>query len=204
MPLDDSHRDALDVLVRGIAAAAGVHASPASPAHITLAAFRGVARETLASALTAALRWTGPFTVHAHGFGLFAGRDPGQLSLHVDVVRSPDLERVHELVLHELLVLGADVAPWSEADAWSPHITLLDRGLDPSGVGVAAAWLAQRHHPSWQIPVRRLLVTGGRGDCDRPAIAVRFGTGAAIELDDTFAKNASRGTNGPPGRADWP
>jgi len=85
-------------------------------------------------------------------------------------VRAAALDALHGRVCAALHRAGAQVAGWSEPNIWYPHITLVDRGLDPAHLGAGVAWLARRHHPSWHIPVDRLQVTGSRPapDRDRP------------------------------------
>lgn len=165
IPVGPDHRRAIDSLAAGAAAAAGV-APPAggSDRHISLLAYEGLARDQAAPALLAAARHLGPLMVHAHGYGFFTGEQPSALTLHVPVVRGPALDLLHARLWAALGDAGAEIAPWSAPDLWSPHLTLLDRTLDPHTLGAAAAWLARRYHPSWNIPVDGILLTGGWPD----------------------------------------
>ena len=161
IPLDGDHVGALGALSRGLAAATGVPASARTRPHVTVVAYTGLSRPAARDALEPAVGVVSPFVLHAHGFGFFSGDDASDLSLHVQVVRTEVLDGLHEAVATALEKAGAEVAGWSRAEQWSPHITLLDRDLHPDTLGAGAAWLAQRHHPSWRVRVDRLLVTGG-------------------------------------------
>jgi hypothetical protein len=117
---------------------------------------------------------TRPFVFHAHGYGFFSGDDPSDLCLHVPVVRSPPLDLLHQALHSALSGAGANVERWSDPDIWSPHITLLDRYLDAAGLGLAAAWLARRHHPSWDIVADQVVLTGGWAEHGRPGSVMRM------------------------------
>lgn len=180
IPLGRDHLQAVELLAAGAAAAAGVARVPGqSGGHVTVLAYQGLDRGAARRALEAAVGNTAPFAVHAHGYGFFTGDDPPDLSLHVPVVRTPVLEAFHDRVWRALARAGADVAKWCRPELWSPHITLLDRALDPSRLGAAAGWLARRHHPSWSISVDRVALIGGWPDHDRPADVLLLRAGAA-------------------------
>ena len=176
VPLDPGHLHAIDELINGVAAAAGLATAPeASNPHLTLIAHSGLGRARVATAIAPVAAATAPFTVHAHGYGFFTGPEPSDLSLHVPVVRSGPLDALHGGLCAALREAGADIAGWSAPEVWSPHITLLDRRLNPARLGAAAAWLAQRHHPSWRIPIDRVATTGGWRQRHRPAAVQPFG-----------------------------
>lgn len=186
LPLDVSHVHVVDELIAGVAAAAGLTPPPeASDPHLTLIAHRGLDSASVASAIAAVAAATAPFTIHAHGYGFFTGPEPSDLSLHVPVVRSAPLEALHGGLCAAVRDAGADIAGWSAPEVWSPHITLLDRQLDPARLGAAAAWLAQRRHPSWRISIDRVAVTGGWAQRHRPALVLPLGCGAGPILDGT-------------------
>jgi 2'-5' RNA ligase len=179
IPLDADHAAALDELAAGVAAAAGTPLLPGrSRPHITLLAHEGLPAEQAAAAVAPVVAATPPFPVHAHGYGLFTGDDPSDLSLHVPVVRDRQLDALHRALASALSDAGAEVAGWSASGWWSPHVTLLDRELDPAALGRAVAWLAQRHHPSWRIPVERVALTGGWRERSRPEVV--FALGSAV------------------------
>ena len=162
IPLDRDHFQAMEVLATGAAAAAGVTRSPrASGGHVTMLAYQGLDRPAVRRAIEGVVSTTGPFSLHAHGYGFFTGDDPPDLSLHVPVVRTAVLDTFHARLWVALRRAGAEVAKWCLPDLWSPHITLLDRALNPESLGAAAGWLARRHHPSWSITVDRVALTGG-------------------------------------------
>jgi 2'-5' RNA ligase len=178
IPLDRDHGAVLAVLADDLARAAGLPA-PAEDrhAHVTVVSYAGLGRSAALEAARAVAADSAPLVVHAHGYGFFTGDDPTGLSLHVPVVRTALLDALHQRVCAALHRAGAQVAGWSEPDIWSPHITLVDRGLDPARLGAGAAWLARRHHPSWNIPVDRLQVIGRPPEPEHDRVDVPFGPG---------------------------
>jgi len=180
IPLDGDHIHALAALTHGIVTGCGLAmTADRTDPHVTLVAYTGLSPEVAHSSIDAVAARTAPFVLHAHGYGFFTGDEPTELSLHVQVVRTRALDTLHRGLRAALHRAGADIAGWSEPDLWSPHITLLDRGLDPVSLGTAARWLAHRRHPSWRMPVDRVVVVGGRRDRSRPRAVVRFGARAA-------------------------
>ena len=161
LPLDRDHQRAVSALVERVMAAVAVPWPAGTRAHITLVAYEGLEREATLHAVAPVADRTMPFAVHAHGYGLFTGPDASDLSLHVPVVRTEALGALHDEVEAALVAAGAAVAPWSQPRLWSPHITLLAHDLSPGALAVAVGSLADRHHPSWEIPLDRLEVTGG-------------------------------------------
>ena len=141
---------------------------------MSLLAYQHLSQGMAARAIEDIVRATAPFVIHAHGYGFFTGDDPTDLTLHVPVVRAPALDRFHARLWAQLRGAGARVAAWSAPDLWSPHLTIVDRTLDPHALGAAATWLARRHHPSWSIPVDRIMLTGGWPD--RGGLIVPFGS----------------------------
>ena len=174
IPIGHDHRRAIDALITAAGAAAGLKCanSPPDP-HVSLIAYEGLSRSAAEAAVERSILVTEPFVVHAHGYGFFTGDHPANLTLHVPVVRAEALNDLHARLWAQLRQAGAEVAPWSAPDLWTPHLTLLDRALDPPALGAAAAWLARRHHPSWSIPVDRVVLTGGWPD--RTGRVIPFG-----------------------------
>ena len=166
--LDEDHERAATSIGAAIAAAAGSEIQPAH-GHITLATYDGISRVIAYRAIQTAVAGASAFVVRTQGYGFFSGNDGRDLSLHVPVVRSPPLDALHEAVYGALVSAGADVACWTAPSHWSPHITLVEGGLDPDSIGAAAAALASRHHPSWRIPVHDLLLVGNRRDDHTPS-----------------------------------
>lgn len=161
IPLDSIHVKLVDALAEGLAAAAGACRAQGGTPHVTLVAYTGVERGAAKAAIAAATADTAPFVVHAHGYGFFLGHDAGDFNVHVPVVRTDSLTDLHRAVLDAIRGAGAQIAASTEPEAWTPHITLLSRALDPTRLGTGVTWLATHHHPSWQIPVDRVVVTGG-------------------------------------------
>src|SRR5690348_11778689 len=114
IPLDRDHVGSLALVAEGLAAGIGLSAAAATAwPHITLAAHYGLAEDELGSVEQLAAATT-PFTVHAHGFGFFTGDRPTSLSLHVPVVRSPELDALHRRICDALHQCGVVIATWSQ------------------------------------------------------------------------------------------
>ena len=177
VPLDASHRDALAALGAAVAAAVGLDLAQHCPRpHITLVALNGLADSTtLKRVVSSVASKAAPFTVHAHGFGFFCGDHQADVNLHVGVVRGRRLDDVQRSLCSALRRAGVTIAPWCEPERWTPHVTLLDHGLDARQLGDAAAWLSRHHHPSWNIPVHRLAITGGWDHRDEAAFDLPIG-----------------------------
>jgi 2'-5' RNA ligase len=127
--------------------------------HITLVSYTDLAPVAAARALKPVARATAPLTLRAHGYGLFTGDAHTDLSLHVMVVRTRALDELQHRSHAALVDAGACVDGISEPGVWTPHITLLDRGLTPALLGRAVEMLAARPHRSWTITVASLAVT---------------------------------------------
>ena len=176
IPLDRDHVAARALLLDGLSAAIGMEAVPEQVGpHVTLVAYDGLDAGAAVAALSDVAAASEPFTMHSHGYGFFTDDDPIGLNLHVPVVREPALEALHQAVSVALAGAGATIAGWTTPTWWTPHITLVDRGLQPDSLGAGAAWLAGRHHPSWRIPVDRLVVVGGWRTRDEPGATLRLG-----------------------------
>ena len=143
IPLDDDHERATTSTVAAMSAAVGATIHPAQRrVHITLVAYDGISRVTAHHAVEAAVADASGFVVHAHGYGFFCGPDGQDLSLHVPVVRSPALDVLHGAIHGALVSAGAEVAGSTDPCCWSPHITLVEAGLDPDSLGACSGWLA--------------------------------------------------------------
>ena len=62
-----------------------------------------------------------PFHVRTSGIGVFTGEHP---VIYIEVIKSPQLMRIHQQIWSALRPLGKDFNPYYEADWWQPHITL--------------------------------------------------------------------------------
>lgn len=178
IPLGRDHLRATEGLAAGAAAAAGLDYRPGETGgHVTVLAYEDLDRAGARRAVEAVVSTTAPFSIHAHGYGFFTGDEPSDLSLRVPVVRTAVLDTFHARLWVALIRAGAGVARWCTPDLWSPHITLLDRALDPGRLGATAGWLARRHHPSWSIIVDSVALTGGWPDHDRAGEVLSLGAG---------------------------
>ena len=133
--------------------------------HISLYALDSATDEQLHARLEQVAGSTAPFRVHAHGYVLFVGDHPSDLSVGVLVVRSTPLSRLQDLVRQACGAEDGALAGQFAHDVWTPHVTLADRDLAPSTMGQVVEQLAARSHPSWSIPIDNLacLVDGADG-----------------------------------------
>ena len=118
----------------------------------------GLAPEAAVQALGPVTAATGPLRVRAHGYGLFTGDEDTDLSLHVVVVRTRELDELQRRSRFALVEAGACVDGISQAAVWTPHVTLLDHSLTPELLGRAVELLARRPHRRWTITLASLAV----------------------------------------------
>ena len=62
-----------------------------------------------------------PFRIRTCGIGLFTGQYP---VIFIQVIKSPQLMRIHQQIWSAIRPLGKDFNPHYEPDVWQPHITL--------------------------------------------------------------------------------
>lgn len=165
LPLDRDHDVAVRTLAAEVAEVVNTpdHLAPDLP-HVTLLAFTGLDVATVQAVVRAAVSDTPPFTIRAHGYGLWSRSAPFGPSLHVPVVRDNTIDALHRGLHQNLAQAGAEIAGWTVPELWSPHITVIAPVLDPHEIGLAVAHLLKRDHPSWHIPVDKLEIVGGRTD----------------------------------------
>jgi 2'-5' RNA ligase len=169
-PLDIDHDRVVTQLSRELASAVGITPAGATRRpHITVASYSGLEPAEAQAALVPVVATAEPFMVRAHGYGVFAGDTDADLSLHVVVVRSQDLDRLHCAVHRTLAGAGGCLAGTTHPSVWTPHITLLDRCLSPRLLGDAVEVLTSRPHRSWSIPLASLAIAR-RGTAVDPEI----------------------------------
>jgi 2'-5' RNA ligase len=159
-PLDPDHVRAAHDLIDQLRAATGVP-EPAPPCwepHVTLVSYVGLPRAVAVEALQEVATATAPFVVRAHGYGFFTGDAPSELCLFVPVVRDGEIDQLQRRLGARLEDAGATLCGQSRPAVWTPHITLLDRCLDPARLSVAVGHLAGRPHPSWNVRLDHLEV----------------------------------------------
>lgn len=130
-----------------------------SQPHITLVSYTGLDPQAAVAALAPVARDLAPVSVRAHGYGVFTGDVDSELSLHVMVVRTRPLDELHRRVRAALVDAGGTPDGTTEPQVWTPHITVLDRGLSPALLGRAVELLAGRPHRSWRVGIATLAVT---------------------------------------------
>jgi 2'-5' RNA ligase len=180
-PLDDDHARAVARLAADLAATLGLapEAVLSRTPHVTLASYTGLDPARVAAALGPVAAATRPFTVRAHGYGIFTGDADCDLSLHVMVVRTRALDELHRRVHAALGAAGAGIAGTTRTSVWSPHITVLDRGLTPGLLAQAIEALTGRAHRTWSIGVASLTIGSGRGGLGRSSITLALGAAPA-------------------------
>ncbi len=173
-PLDLMHARAAGDLASGLVGPSGHRTAATPPWHITVASFEPVSPSVSRQVVAAVAARTDPFVVHAHGYGLFVGAHGSSLIMYVPVVRGPRLEALRVDLHRSLEDAGVRVAHWLDADHWTPHITLIDRDMAEIDVARLAAFVRQRQHPSWHVPVGELAVSTAHGEYSEPiALGVR-------------------------------
>ena len=184
-PLDADHAQAVAQLAVDLAAALSIppEAAACRSPHITLASYTGLEPAPVAAVLAPVAAAIEPFTVRAHGYGVFSGDADADLSLHVVVVRTRALDELHRRVHAALGAAGADQAGTTDPSVWSPHVTVLGRGLTPRLVGRAVEVLARRPHRTWAIGVRSLMIAAPHGDPGRPPLTLTLGAAMAPAAD---------------------
>ena len=174
-PLDRDHIEAVEALVAEVADAMGIPDPERSEPHVTVVAFRGVARPAALAAVTAAVADLPPFVLRAHGFGVFARNGHSGLSLHVPVVRNGELDRAPRTGARRAGRRGGGGGRLESARAVvAAHHGARPRSRRAAEVGAGIERLASRHHPSWHVPVDRLQLRGGWLDRDQPSDEVLF------------------------------
>ncbi|MBN2624578.1 MAG: 2'-5' RNA ligase family protein [Acidimicrobiales bacterium] len=159
--LDADHDREVDRLSHDLADALGIdeaamaHGRP----HITLVSYTGLAPAAAGRALPPVVRDLDPVAVRAHGYGVFCGDADSELSLHVMVVRTRALDELHRRTHAAVVTAGGRPDGTTAPEVWTPHITLLDRGLTPALLGQAVEILAQRPHRSWSLALSEVAVT---------------------------------------------
>lgn len=174
--LDADHERVVTELSHELAELLAIEPAGAAqgPPHITLVSYTDLDATVAADALAPVVRADRPLTVRAHGYGMFTGDRASDLSLHVMVVRTRELDRLHRRTHAALGAAGACLAGNTDPGVWTPHITLLDRGLTPAKLGRAVEALAQRPHRSWTVGLTALAVTPRAPGGARTAPAGRF------------------------------
>lgn len=177
-PLDTDHARLVAQLSTDLATALSLDPARVVPRqpHITIASYTGLGPTRAAEVLAPVLRQVGPFTVRAHGYGMFTGDADSDLSLHVMVVRTRTLDGLHQRVHGALGAAGACLAGTIDPNVWTPHITLLGGGLTPRILGQAVDLLARRPHRTWSIAISSLAIDRRRAGFDMGA-AIALGTG---------------------------
>ncbi|HET6966855.1 MAG TPA: 2'-5' RNA ligase family protein [Ornithinibacter sp.] len=172
-PLDPDHDALVARLSRELAADLSIDPANAVTApHITLVSYTGLSPRAAARALAPVARTTAALTVRAHGYGVFTGDVDTDLSLHVMVVRTRALDELQRRGHAALAAAGACLAGTTDPDVWTPHITLLGRGLTPPLLGRAVELLAHRPHRSWTVGISAVALTRRDAAGDRLTLQV--------------------------------
>lgn len=117
---------------------------------------------------------TAPFQVQTSGLGVFTGGlNP---VLYVNVVRSPQLSHIQQLVWPALTPSSSGIVTYYHPDQWVPHITLGYGDITPENLPEAIR-LLQRWSFTWQISVNNfsLLYTEDNSHQDQLYFRANFG-----------------------------
>lgn len=115
---------------RLLAGVGGIQWEPAPVLHVTLAYAPAVNDAQLYSVATSIHLPDNLFAEFA-GAGIFENGD--ERALHIQVLRSPDLEYLQAAVVEAFGMFGTKLSPFSDPASWQPHITL---GYLPAGVEI--------------------------------------------------------------------
>ena len=102
------------------------------------------------------------FSVRARDLGVFLDGEASPV-LHVPVVRSSALARLHRLLFDELADRGFEIEGRSHPDAWIPHVTIWRDGLTPDLLGAAIRRYASGEPVAWNMRASRLGCLDERG-----------------------------------------
>lgn len=153
--LDAEHTRIVKSLWRELDMRFGVRAISVTPfAHFSYQIADGYAIDRVEEALRSVARSVPRFTVRTTGLGIFTGETP---VLHVPVVKSPTLCRLHRRIWDALDTAGSDVSPLYSPDHWMPHITLGHGDLDTENLPAIMALLAGRNF-TWEVVIDNLAL----------------------------------------------
>jgi 2'-5' RNA ligase len=212
-PLDADHARVVTQLSVELATALALDPEVVAPRrpHITIASYSGLEPARATGALGPVAARARPFTVRAHGYGVFTGDADSDLSLYVVVVRTRAFDELHRHIHAALGTAGACLAGTTDPSVWSPHITLLHRGLTPRLLGDAIEVLAHRPHRTWSITVESLAVARRLGNVGTESMPTALGTAvpdvstaATAESKDPVGGHGGERRSGHGGRHDPP
>jgi 2'-5' RNA ligase len=94
-----------------------------------------------------------PFNVRTGGLGVFTASKP---VLYVPIVRSPELNELHERVWTEVgQVTVGEATRYYESGMWLPHVTLAQGDIDCASLAEIMSVLAARNF-HWEMEVNNL------------------------------------------------
>ena len=152
--LDDEHYRLIEEVWEELAEKFGVHGiySTAFP-HFTYQVSEEYDVGAASDALGRLAARLAPFRVRTAGLGIFCSTRP---VLHLPVVRSPELDRLHAEVWRALgQPPTGEVARYYEPAMWVPHVTLAQGDIDADKLAEIVRALAARSF-HWEMEVNNL------------------------------------------------
>jgi 2'-5' RNA ligase len=120
-------------------------------------------REKTQALLSEIASRTKPFAAKTGGLGIFTGANP---VLFVNVARSPEMARLHEILWPALAALSEEAQPHYQPTVWAPHITLAQGDLTHDKLLEVLGWLSSQNF-NWTFEVNTLTMiewTGARNE----------------------------------------
>lgn len=124
--------------------------------HVSYCLLNGYTRATVEERLHDIVARFAPIEVHTAGIGIFLNPTP---VLFIAVVRSPALERMHQLILNALPPPNGDHG-YYDPDQWVPHITLAMGDLTSELLPAVVARLTA-HNFHWKVTLDNLTFASG-------------------------------------------
>lgn len=142
-PLDPASHAAISHIWDGLGKAFGIVQPYVHPIpHVTWHVAEAYDWKRLRDALFHVAQDYAPFRVRTGGLGVFSlGAKP---ILHLPLVRTDAMSRLHRDLFTTLAGVGTGVHPLYAPDAWIPHVTLAHTGVTLDNLPGIVTWLAER------------------------------------------------------------
>lgn len=159
--LNTQSAERINRLIKSLETEFGLDDVQATPdPHITyqLAGVRKLS--SLKDVLRDVARTTRPFVAHTTGLGVFPGPNP---VIYIPVLRSDDLNRLHQRILQATAPLCLRTDKFSGPDCWLPHISLALHDTTPELLGPVMQYLNQ-HTFNLKLTINNLAILRQEGE----------------------------------------